>query len=70
MLGLGFPLDPYESDEFYWRFVLAFPIITSLIRIIGISTAFRKDTAVYYLNHNKFEKAKAILFKVYKEEYQ
>lgn len=49
LLGLGFPLEPNGSDSFYWRFVLAFPIITSLIRIIGISTVFRKDTPQYYM---------------------
>lgn len=41
LMGLGFPLDPYESNDFYWRLVLAFPFVTSLIRIIGISTVFK-----------------------------
>lgn len=45
--GLGFPLeheDLVNSGEFYWRFVLFFPVIPCLIRMIGITFIFRHDT--------------------------
>lgn len=70
ILGLGFPLNPAESGDFFWRFVLAFPIITSVIRILGITLIYTEDTALFYLYHDHTEKAKEVVSHVYKEEYQ
>lgn len=53
ILGLGFPTDTADlgtdNNEFLWRFLLLFPVITCLIRLFFFTVKYTKDTAPYYL---------------------
>ena len=57
------------GDQWWWRFMFGFPIITALIRSFCLLTFFRFDTLAYLISHGKDEDAKEIIKYLYFEEH-
>lgn len=69
LLGLNFPTEAYmqhyKDELHWWRFMMAYPIITCVIRLIVLIFFIRTDTPTYYLSQNRDEEAKTVLRKYY-----
>jgi MFS family permease len=57
--------DNYDGGGNYWRFILAFPFIPSLIQIILLIFVFKLDTPKYYWIIQNFTMAKITLTKIH-----
>ena len=70
VMGLGVQEDSedYDLDNNWWKFVFAFPIITSFIRMFFLLTVFNFDTPFSLLKQEKHDEVMAVMQKIYHEE--
>ena len=72
IMGLNLPDESYmiaHKDELnWWRLMVAFPIITCVMRIFVLVFLVKTDTPEYYISLNREEDAKMVLRKYYEEE--
>ena len=59
----------HPDDEWWWRFMFAFPILTAALRSLFLLTVFRFETPSYLISKGKDEEAKEILDKIYFAEH-
>ena len=74
VMGLGIPDDDsnvsYDTDNAWWKFVFAFPIITSALRCILLITIFNFDTPFSLLKQEKpDEEVMKVMRRIYHEEH-
>ena len=57
------------GDQWWWRFMFGFPILTAAIRTLVLLTCFRFETPTFLISKGKDEEAKEIIKKLYFEEH-
>lgn len=71
IFGIFFPLEYSElknTDGFYWRFVLMFPLLTCALRIILLSLLFRFETPHYSISKGKDADVRTFVKMIYLPE--
>lgn len=69
---MGFPFDEKDvkdHGEYYWRFVMVFPLFTCALRMLALLFIYKKETAQYYISKNNIEMAKNVIDEFYLPEY-
>ena len=59
--------DP--ENQYWWRFVFGFPIITCIFRSLVLLFIYRFDTPLFLISNGKDEETKFIIKKLYHEEF-
>lgn len=57
------------NEEWWWRFMFAFPIITTTFRSITLMTCFKFETPSYLIGKGRDSEAKKVIEKLYLQEY-
>ena len=58
-----------ETDHYYFKFLISFPLIFCVLRIFNLYFLYRFDTPYQLIYENKIEKAKEVLKIIYKDQY-
>lgn len=71
LIGNGLPDNFKTGDEpvFFWKIMFGLPLITCLIRVIGLLTFFRYDTPRYCVMNDKEDEASSMLLRIYPKDY-
>ena len=62
-------IKAHPDDEWWWRFMFAFPILTAALRMICLLFIFKFETPSYLISNGKDEEAKKIIEKIYSAEH-
>ena len=70
IFGFGNPEtgSPEFMTSIWWKYMLGFPIITALTRLILLIVVFRLDSPCYLYSINKIDDCKKILSKLHKPD--
>lgn len=73
LLGLNLAgvkeLTAHPDDQWWWRFMFGFPIITAALRTFALLTVFKFETPSYLILCGKEKEAREIFGKLYLEEH-
>lgn len=64
---LGFLVQQSKEDEFYWRIIVGFPILPSLIGIISLKWIFPYDCIQRHISKNQYGKLEAYTKQIYED---
>jgi MFS family permease len=59
----------HPDEEWWWRFMFAFPILTAALRSVCLLTVFRFETPSFLISTGKDEEARKLIDKIYFQEH-